>query len=172
LWARSWGPWLRHATDADLLLTVCEQADERNALRLRVMRDNDWHDRAALRALDAQVTGGLQAIAALRSAHEARSVSPAPADAPPAPGRNVARVEALLASLRSAGPLDTRDEALGQLALTLAAQLDLPGATGTAALSRELRAALSDLTEDRNGRDDDHAWTTQLSAPVRHPAQP
>jgi hypothetical protein len=41
--------------DIELLQMVCEQIDERQALRMRVLRDNDWRERASLRALDAQV---------------------------------------------------------------------------------------------------------------------
>jgi hypothetical protein len=34
---------------------VAEQIDERAALRVKVLRESDWRDRSALRALDAQV---------------------------------------------------------------------------------------------------------------------
>lgn len=62
LWERAW----RESStppDADSLLQLCEQTDERVALRVRVLRDGDWHDRGALRALDAQVSAGLLALA-------------------------------------------------------------------------------------------------------------
>jgi hypothetical protein len=41
--------------DIELLQMVAEQIDERVALRMRVLKQNDWRDRAALRSLDAQV---------------------------------------------------------------------------------------------------------------------
>jgi hypothetical protein len=41
--------------DIELLQVVAEQIDERVALRMRVLKQNDWRDRAALRSLDAQV---------------------------------------------------------------------------------------------------------------------
>ena len=34
---------------------VCELIDERTALRMKVLVDQDWRDRSGLRALDAQV---------------------------------------------------------------------------------------------------------------------
>lgn len=62
LWDTAWGSgarWLARSTDAETLLIVCEQLDERQALRLQVLRDKDWRDRAALRALDGQIMDGL-----------------------------------------------------------------------------------------------------------------
>jgi len=41
--------------DVELLQIVAEQIDERAALRVKVLRDGDWRDRSALRALDSQV---------------------------------------------------------------------------------------------------------------------
>lgn len=61
LWDRAW----RQAVtppDADKLLQLCEQQDERVALRVRVLRENDWRDRSALRVLDTQVSQGLAAL--------------------------------------------------------------------------------------------------------------
>lgn len=62
LWDRAWRSSTT-APDVDLLLHVCEQTDERVALRLRVLRGNDLHDRAALRQLDAQISDGLAIVA-------------------------------------------------------------------------------------------------------------
>jgi hypothetical protein len=41
---------------------VCEQIDERSGLRVRVLRDQDWRDRNALRALDQQILNGLSLL--------------------------------------------------------------------------------------------------------------
>lgn len=61
LWDRAW-----HDSyvppDVEPLLLLCEQADERVALRVRVLTDADWHERQALRALDTQITAGLKAL--------------------------------------------------------------------------------------------------------------
>ena len=57
-WNRVWAvgfAWISPHTDVELLQMVCEQIDERQSLRVRVLRDGDWRDRTALRALDAQV---------------------------------------------------------------------------------------------------------------------
>lgn len=62
LWDRAWES-SPNEPDLDCLLQVCEQADERMALRLRVLRDNDHRDRAALRVLDGQLSRGLVALA-------------------------------------------------------------------------------------------------------------
>jgi hypothetical protein len=62
LWERVWragAVWLIDRTDAETLLVLCEQMDERQALRAMVLRDAEWRDRAALRALDHQVMSGL-----------------------------------------------------------------------------------------------------------------
>lgn len=59
LWDRAWrDSWL--PPEPDELLLLCEQMDERVALRVRVLRDADWHERQQLRALDAQVNAGLR----------------------------------------------------------------------------------------------------------------
>lgn len=44
------------------MLVVCEQMDERVALRVRVLREGSWRDRAGLRMLDAQIVTGLAAL--------------------------------------------------------------------------------------------------------------
>lgn len=56
---------------------------------------------------------------------------------------NHAAVESLLVSLRQEKALDTHDEALGRLALTLADALDDGAGMATAAVSKELRATLA-----------------------------
>lgn len=61
LWERAWehgSAWIA-TTDLELLLVTCEQVDERQALRLRVLRDNDWRERAGLRSLDKCIQDGL-----------------------------------------------------------------------------------------------------------------
>lgn len=62
LWERAWragAVWLADRSDAETLLLVCEQVDERQQLRVSVLRDGDWRERAALRTLDKQVLNGL-----------------------------------------------------------------------------------------------------------------
>ena len=57
-WDRVWAvgfTWISPQMDIELLQLVAEQIDERVALRMRVLKQNDWRDRAALRSLDAQV---------------------------------------------------------------------------------------------------------------------
>lgn len=66
LWDRAWtsgAGWLARHTDAWTLLLVCEQMDERQDLRERVLATKDWRDRAGLRALDAQILAGLSLLA-------------------------------------------------------------------------------------------------------------
>lgn len=62
MWERIWNSgavWLADKIDAESLLVLCEQVDERAALRVLVLRNGDWRQRNALRALDAQVMGAL-----------------------------------------------------------------------------------------------------------------
>lgn len=62
LWDRVWSAgavWLAARVDAETLLIVCEQADERQQLRGSVLRNGDWRDRSQLRVLDAQMVNGL-----------------------------------------------------------------------------------------------------------------
>lgn len=67
LWDRVWGAgatWLAERVDAEQVLILCEQMDERTQLRGIVLRDpTDWRARAGLRALDAQVMEGLSVLA-------------------------------------------------------------------------------------------------------------
>lgn len=81
----------------------------------------------------------------------------------------------MLASLRRAGPVSAHDEALGRVALTLADTLDNGAGVATAAVARELRIALANLTEGLGGDDDKakHIFGADLpAAPVRHRAKP
>jgi hypothetical protein len=63
LWRMIWesaSPWLRQETDKELVMLVCEQTDERTLLRDRMFRTGlEWRDRAALRALEKQITQNL-----------------------------------------------------------------------------------------------------------------
>lgn len=63
LWRTIWesaSPWLRQETDKELVMLVCEQTDERTLLRDRMFRTGlEWRDRAALRALEKQITQNL-----------------------------------------------------------------------------------------------------------------
>lgn len=64
LWERAWAngrAWMAE-TDVELLQLTCEQLDERQALRLRVLRDNDWRERAGLRALEKEIQDGLSML--------------------------------------------------------------------------------------------------------------
>jgi hypothetical protein len=57
-WDRVWNvgfTWISPQMDTELLQIVSEQIDERAALRVKVLREGDWRDRSALRALDSQV---------------------------------------------------------------------------------------------------------------------
>lgn len=49
--------------DLDLVTLLCESADERQVLRLAVLRAGTSQERAGLRALDAQIAGLLAALA-------------------------------------------------------------------------------------------------------------
>lgn len=65
LWGRAWQTarrWLSPETDLELLLIVCEQLDERIALRIQVLRESKPEDRKALRDIDKQVVSGLSLL--------------------------------------------------------------------------------------------------------------
>jgi hypothetical protein len=65
LWNRAWNSaagWLAQHIDSEQVLITCEQIDERQALRISVLREGNWRDRAALRALDAQIMDGLAVL--------------------------------------------------------------------------------------------------------------
>jgi hypothetical protein len=86
---------------------------------------------------------------------------------------NESAVTALLASLRQEGALDTHDEALGRVALTLAKTLDDGAGMATAAVSKELRATLAALTAREEVPDgDDPIFGSDLPTAVRHAPEP
>lgn len=62
LWERVWRA-ATSAPDAETLLQLCEQTDERQSLRRTVIKEGDWRERNGLRQLDAQITAGLVRIA-------------------------------------------------------------------------------------------------------------
>jgi hypothetical protein len=65
LWNRVWtsgAVWLAPNVDSETLLIVCEQIDERQALRVQVLREGNWRDRSGLRALDNQILSGLAVL--------------------------------------------------------------------------------------------------------------
>jgi hypothetical protein len=65
LWERVWAAgarWISPETDVELVQIVCEQIDERAALRVKVLRDNNWRERSALRKLDHQVIQALSLL--------------------------------------------------------------------------------------------------------------
>lgn len=65
LWDRVWmagAVWLARDIDSETLLITCEQMDERQQLRGKVLNQDDWRARQGLRALDAQILGGLGAM--------------------------------------------------------------------------------------------------------------
>lgn len=71
------------------------------------------------------------------------------------------------ATLRELEGLSEAHSALGRVALTLAATLDGGAGMATAAVAKELRATLKELTP-RDGGDDFARLMASLSAPVRH----
>jgi len=66
LWDRVWrscAAWLRPESDAEQVLLVCEQTDERWRLRGIVFADQSaWRERKALRELEKQIMSGLGAL--------------------------------------------------------------------------------------------------------------
>lgn len=82
------------------------------------------------------------------------------------------RVEALIADLEREGPWDSRQAALGQLALTLADSLDVGMGLATAGVSKELRATIAEMVAGRGGDDDDDGWVAGMSAPLRDAKEP
>jgi hypothetical protein len=64
-WNRIWAigfAWISQHTDIELLQMVSELIDERQGLRMKVLVDQDWRDRTALRALDSQVLNCLSLL--------------------------------------------------------------------------------------------------------------
>jgi hypothetical protein len=63
LWERAWRSAAGAPVDAEALLVLCEQMDERVALRVKVLQDPTlWRSRNALRAVDGQISTGLAAL--------------------------------------------------------------------------------------------------------------
>jgi hypothetical protein len=66
LWKRIWSMgkvWLSLSTDIDVLQILCEQLDERDALRELVMSDAEaWRERAALRELEKSIRSNLSIL--------------------------------------------------------------------------------------------------------------
>lgn len=65
LWDRIWSmgmSWVSPISDIDLLMMVCEMVDERQTLRIQVLRDNKPEERRALRSLDSQLMQGLSLL--------------------------------------------------------------------------------------------------------------
>jgi hypothetical protein len=66
LWKRIWSMgkvWLSLSTDIDVLQILCEQLDERDALRDLVMSDAEaWRERAALRELEKSIRSNLSVL--------------------------------------------------------------------------------------------------------------
>jgi hypothetical protein len=83
-------------------------------------------------------------------------------------GQPVAEVHA--ATLRKLQSLNEQDSALGQVALTLAKTHDDGAGLSTAAIARELRATLKELTPN-DGGDDFTRLMAALSAEVRDSPQ-
>ncbi len=64
-WDKVWGSgltWISANTDSELLLMTCELVDERWNLRIKVMQDNDWRERRALRELDSRIISNLSLL--------------------------------------------------------------------------------------------------------------
>lgn len=64
-WRRIWAlhaPWIHPQRDLEHVMLLCEAMDERVRLRVLVLRDESWRERAALRNLDAQITDLLSSL--------------------------------------------------------------------------------------------------------------
>ena len=65
LWKDIWtsgASWLRYETDAEMVMMVCEQTDERAVLRMRLLSGGDWRDRAQLRSLEKLIAQNLSSL--------------------------------------------------------------------------------------------------------------
>lgn len=66
LWEQIWRSgaiWLRPDMDYEMVLMLCEMADEREFLRIHTLQNPDaWRERRALRELDRQITSLLGTI--------------------------------------------------------------------------------------------------------------
>ena len=64
-WDRLWSgglTWIAPQSDIELVQILCEQIDERQLLRYRVMTEGDWRERNGLRQLDSQIMTGLSML--------------------------------------------------------------------------------------------------------------
>jgi hypothetical protein len=52
VWERLWRSGRPTSIDGELVQLIAEASDERAALRIRVLREGDWHERNQLRRLD------------------------------------------------------------------------------------------------------------------------
>ena len=88
-----------------------------------------------------------------------------------AQGGAVGAVTAALAELRSEGRLGVTEEPLAASALALAATIDSdPGARDLAAVAKELRATMGELTREPDDADDEFSRIVAgLSSPVLDP---
>lgn len=74
MWDRVWemrSKWIVRDLDVDHVTMLCESVDERVQLRVKVLRDGEWRDRVALRALDEQIDRMMGALG-LNPAERAR----------------------------------------------------------------------------------------------------
>jgi len=65
LWDKVWTSgltWISPNSDSELLLMTCELVDERWNLRVKVMQDNDWRERRALREIDSRIISNLSLL--------------------------------------------------------------------------------------------------------------
>lgn len=64
-WDKVWASglsWISPNTDSELLLMTCELVDERWNLRVKVMQNNDWRERRALREIDSRIISNLSLL--------------------------------------------------------------------------------------------------------------
>lgn len=64
-WDKVWSSglgWISPNTDSEILLITCELVDERWNLRVKVMQNNDWRERRALRELDSRLISNLSLL--------------------------------------------------------------------------------------------------------------
>lgn len=144
------------AATEDLLL-VCEQLDERVALRIRVLRDGDPEDRRALRDLESKVAHALRRVGLDRSQAVIRA----------ALDDDLGRLPAEQLTGRAALVAASRAIAFG---------LDSSTAAGdhhaSVFLVRELRTLHGVLTGGAAGPDPFDEFLERMSSPVGNSPQP
>ena len=81
-WLRVWAlgaSWIDRERDLEHVTVLCESMDERVSLRVKVLRDpDDWRSRAALRAIDAQITELIARLGLNPSDRQALTIVDAP----------------------------------------------------------------------------------------------